>query len=134
MHSVARIVDLLRQKPGSKGLVTANGGLLTKHALCIYSTDAPDQPFAWATLQEAVEATPRRGVAGDHDGEVTIESYAVMYDAAAAPTTAHVACLLDDGRRTWANVTDVDTVSDMTRQEFCGRAAKVDRKGGLQVH
>ena len=134
MHSVARMVDLLRAKPGSKGLVTANGGLLTKHALCIYSTDAPDQPFAWANLQDEVDAMPRREVEIDHDGAVTVESYVVMYDADAAPTQAHAACLLDDGRRTWANVTDADTVDAMTKAEFCGRAGRVNGEGELSVH
>lgn len=134
MHSVARTVDLLRDNPGSKGLVTANGGLLTKHALCIYSTDAPDKPFAWANLQDEVDAMPRRDVAEEHDGEATIESYVVMYDADASPTTAHVACLLDDGRRTWANMADPDTVADMTRQEYCGRSARIDGAGNLSLH
>ena len=134
MHSVARTVDLLREKPGSKGLVTANGGLLTKHALCIYSTDAPDKPFAWANLQDEVDAMPRREVAEEHDGTATIESYVVMYNAEAAPTTAHAACLLDDGRRTWANVTDADTVQEMTKEEFCGRSANIDGAGALAIH
>lgn len=134
MHSVARTVDLLRQNPGSRGLVTANGGLLTKHALCIYSTDAPDQPFAWADLQPEVDAMPRRSVELEHDGEATIESYVVMYDSKAQPSMAHVACLLDGGERTWANVTEHDTVVAMTKQEFCGRTGKVDGAGGMQVH
>ncbi|MEL0021386.1 MAG: acetyl-CoA acetyltransferase [Rickettsiales bacterium] len=133
MHSVARTVELLRESPGSRGLVTANGGLLTKHALCIYSTDAPGKPFAWANLQDEVDATPRREVAIEHEGGVAIESYVVMYDAEARPSRAHTACLLDDGRRTWANVTDADTVAAMTREEFCGRAATVDGGGTLRV-
>jgi acetyl-CoA C-acetyltransferase len=133
MHSVARTVDLLRESPGSRGLVTANGGLLTKHALCIYSTDAPEKPFAWANLQDEVDATPRREVAIEHEGDAAIESYVVMYDAEARPSRAHTACLLDDGRRTWANVTDADTVAAMTREEFCGRAGTIDGAGTLQV-
>ena len=133
MHSVARTVDLLRKKPGSKGLVTANGGLLTKHALCIYSTDAPEKPFAWANLQDEVDAMPRREVAEEHDGSATIETYVVMYDADAQPSTAHAACLLDDGRRTWANIVDRDTVAAMTREEYCGRSGKIDGAGGLTL-
>tara|TARA_B100000676_G_scaffold189005_1_gene185797 strand:- start:2800 stop:4311 length:1512 start_codon:yes stop_codon:yes gene_type:complete len=134
MHSVARTVELLRGNPGSKGLVTANGGLLTKHALCIYSTDAPDKPFAWADMQDEVDAMPRREVKIDHDGEVTIETYVVMYNTDAAPSQAHVACLIDDGRRTWANVMDADTVEMMTKAEFCGRSGKVNSKGELSIH
>ncbi|MDD9903167.1 MAG: acetyl-CoA acetyltransferase [Rhodospirillaceae bacterium] len=134
MHSVARTVDLMRDKPGSIGLVTANGGLLTKHALCIYSTTPPEKPFAWANLQAEVDAMPRRDVAVDHDGSATVESYVVMYDAAGSPEKAHAACLLDDGRRTWANVTDLDTVGAMMREEFCGRSGTIDGDGGLTVN
>ena len=133
MHSVARTVDLLRENPGSKGLVTANGGLLTKHALCIYSTDAPEKPFAWANLQDEVDAMPRREVTEEHDGSATIETYVVMYDAEAQPSTAHAACLLDDGSRTWANIADRATVTAMTQEEFCGRAGKIDGAGGLTL-
>ncbi len=134
MHAVARTADLLRAKPGSVGLVTANGGLLTKHALCIYSTTPPEKPFAWADLQAEVDAMPRRGVTIDHDGSVTVESYVVMYDAKGAPEKAHAACLLDDGSRTWANITDLDTVAAMTQAEFCGRAGRIDGDGGLTIN
>lgn len=133
MHSVARTADLLRANPGSRGLVTANGGLLTKHALCIYSTDAPERPFAWADLQAEVDATPRRDVEIEHDGSATVESYVVMYDAEGAPHVAHTACLLDDGRRTWANVTDRDTVGAMMAEEFCGRCGNIDGAGSLRL-
>ncbi|MBT5811761.1 MAG: hypothetical protein HOI19_15425, partial [Rhodospirillaceae bacterium] len=133
MHSVARTVDLLRAKPGGKGLVTANGGLLTKHALCVYSTDAPERPFAWADVQAEVDATPRRAVAVDHDGEATVESYVVMYGPDGAPAVAHAACLLDDGRRTWANVSDLDTVGAMMTEEFCGRSGAIDGAGNLRL-
>ncbi len=134
MHSVARTVDLLRDKPGSVGLVTANGGLLTKHALCIYSTTPPEKPFAWADMQADVDATLKRKVAIDHDGSATVESYVVMYGADGTPTTAHTACLLDDGERTWANVTDRDTVAAMMKEEFCGRTGTIDGDGGIRLN
>ena len=133
MHGVARTVELLRAAPGTNGLVTANGGLLTKHALCIYSKEAPERPFAWASLQDEVDAMPRREVAAEHDGEATIESYVVMYDVDAKPSVAHTTCLLDDGRRTWANVTDGDAVTAMMREEFCGRSGRIDGAGALSV-
>ena len=133
MHSVARTVDLLRANPGSRGLVTANGGLLTKHALCIYSTTPPERPFAWADLQADVDATLRRKVTVDHDGGVTVESYVVMYGPDGAPNVAHAACLLDDGSRTWANVDDLDTVGAMMTEEFCGRSGAIDGTGNLRV-
>ena len=133
MHAVARTVEVLRGKSNSRGLVTANGGLLTKQALCLYSTEAPARPFAQADVQAEVDATFKRGVTVEHDGRAEIESYVVMYGPDGEPRTGHCACLTDDGRRTWANVTDLDTVTAMIGEEFCGRKGRIDGAGGLAV-
>ena len=134
MHSIARTADLLRENVLNKGLVTANGGLLTKHALCIYSAEAPGRPFVCDNLQKAVDAMPRRNVVTEHRGSVTVESYVVMYDTEAKPTMAHAACLLDDGCRTWSNVTDEDTILEMMQEEFCGRSGRIDGEGNLSIY
>ena len=130
MHAVARTVDLLRTHSSGRALVTANGGLLTKHALCIYSGTPPDRPFSYNNLQSEVDATFRRIVKTEHNGEATIEAYTVMYEVGRAQI-AHVACLVDEGERTWANVTDPETLLAMTQEEFCGRTGTIDGKGNL---
>ncbi|MDA0821441.1 MAG: acetyl-CoA acetyltransferase [Proteobacteria bacterium] len=132
MHAVARTVELLRERPGSRGLVSANGGLLTKHALCLYASEPAQKPFDWADLQPEVDAGFRRQVLVDHDGDATLETYVVMYGPSGEPRIAHCACLTPDGQRTWANVTDYDTVSAMVEEEFCGRPARIDGNGGLR--
>lgn len=130
MHGVATMVEVLRADAGSRGLVTANGGFLTKHAMGIYSTEPPAQPFRYEDVQDAVDALPKRDVVTDHDGAVTVESYTVMYGAN-GPEVAHCACLLPDGRRTWANTADAGVMDAMTKEEFCGRAARIDGKGTI---
>ena len=132
MHAIARTVDLLRTKPTEHALVTANGGLLTKHALCLYSGTPPGADFSCNNLQAEVDATVKRAVKVEHIGEATIEAYTVMYGAEAAEI-AHAACLVGDGERTWANVTDPDTVLAMTKEEYCGRTGKIDGAGNLAV-
>jgi acetyl-CoA C-acetyltransferase len=122
MHGVARMAEVLRADPGSIGLCTANGGFLTKHAFGVYSTAPPEQPFRHEDLQAEVDATPRREVLVEASGEVTIETYTVMYEGE-LPAVGHAACLLPDGRRTWANVVDREVAAAMTREEFCGRPA-----------
>ena len=65
------------------------------------------------------------------------EAQIMMFErwiAAGSPEKAHAACLLDDGRRTWANVTDLDTVGAMMREEFCGRSGTIDGDGGLTIN
>ncbi|MBT4495054.1 MAG: hypothetical protein HOC70_17565 [Gammaproteobacteria bacterium] len=132
MHSISRMVELLRESPGDRGLITANGGFLTKHAFGIYSTQAPEKDFQHANLQTEVDRQPSREWLIDHEGEVTIESYTVMYGAE-GPVVAHAACLTADGKRTWANLSDADVMQEMTTREFCGRRARVDGAGKLTV-
>ena len=54
MHSIARMAQLLRAEPAEKGLITANGGYLTKHAIGVYSAEPPAKPFQHA-LQHLVD-------------------------------------------------------------------------------
>jgi hypothetical protein len=56
-----------------------------------------------------------------------------MYGADGKPSTAHTACLLDGGERTWANITDADTVAAMMTEEFCGRSGTIDGAGALRL-
>lgn len=123
MHSIAKMVELLREGKSQRGMITANGGYLTKHAFGIYS-DEPMQEFAYENVQSEIDATPFVEVVEQHDGEVTIESYTVMYGPN-GPAVGHAACLLPDGRRTWANTEDPAVVQAMTEAEFCGRSATV---------
>ncbi|MEX0940977.1 MAG: acetyl-CoA acetyltransferase [Pseudomonadales bacterium] len=132
MHSIARMVELLRQDRGKRGLVTANGGYLTKHAFGVYSGEPPPADFRHQNVQKEVDATPSRHSVIDYDGEVTIESYTVMY-AQEGPSIAHAACLVDDGSRTWANTNDRDVMKSMVREEYCGRRARIDGKGNLTI-
>jgi acetyl-CoA C-acetyltransferase len=132
LHAVARMAELLREDPGARGLVTANGGYLAKHAFGVYSSEPPERPFRHEDLQSRLEPLPRREAVVDHAGDVTIETYTVMYGEA-GPEIAHAACLLPDGRRTWGNVVDPDAAAAMTREEFCGRPARLDGAGGLEA-
>ena len=132
MHSIARMVELCREDQEKKGLITANGGYLTKHAFGVYSAQPPAADFQHANLQSEVDATPSRNWVVDHDGEVMIESYTVMYDQS-GPAVGHAACLTADGTRTWANTEDRQLAEEMTRTEFCGRRASINGEGVLGI-
>jgi acetyl-CoA C-acetyltransferase len=120
MHAIVRMAQLLRADRGARGLVTANGGYLTKHAFGVYSAQPPSRPFAHANVQAEVDAQPRREVAIDHRGAGVVEAYSVMYGAQGLDK-AFVACRLGDGRRAWGVTRDADTLRHMTEEEFCGR-------------
>jgi acetyl-CoA C-acetyltransferase len=128
MHSIARMAEILRAEPAATGLVTANGGYLTKHAFGVYAAEPPASPFRHEDLQAQVDATPHREVVLDHRGGVEVESYSVMYEAD-QPAIGHVACRLPDGRRAWGNTREAQVLEAMTRREFCGVEARLDGAG-----
>lgn len=129
MHAIARMAEVLRKRPGEVGLVTSNGGFITKHAFGVYST-APPERFRHAKPQAEVDATPTRAAAPDYAGPVVVEGYAVMYGQK-GPARGLAACQAPDGRRTWGNTRDVEVLRAMTCEEFCGRDAQLDATGIL---
>ena len=128
MHGVARMAEVLRADPGKLGLCTANGGFLTKHAMVVYSTEPPAQPFRHEDVQASVDATPRREALMEYAGEATLEGYTVDF-AGGTPALGHAAVLTPDGKRAWANNPDRDVAAAMTHEEFCGKRVRV--KDGL---
>jgi len=120
MHSIARMAQLLRENPGKRGMITANGGYITKHAFGIYSSEPPARPFQHANLQDKVDAELKRDVVIEHQGAGTVEGYSVMYDHEGV-TKAFVGARLTDGRRAWGVSDDKDLLQSMTEEEFCGR-------------
>ena len=130
MHAIARMGEVLRENRGDIGLVTSNGGFITKHAFGVYGTAPPAHGFRHDQPQAQVDALPTREVTGDYEGAVAIESYTVMFDAD-GPRLGLAACRLDDGRRSWGNTEDADTLAGMVSEEFCGRPAHLAASGRL---
>ena len=64
-HSIATMVEVLRRDPGAKGLITANGGFLTKHALGLYSTVLARNGFIAEDVQPAVDRVGSRPPAAE---------------------------------------------------------------------
>ena len=132
LHAIARMAEVVRADRTSRGLVHGNGGWLAKHAFVIYSTDPPAHGFRYENLQVQVAALPLREALIDWSGPVILEAYSVAHRAG-VPHTAHVACLTDDGRRSWGRVEDPALLDAMTREEFCGRRGQLDGGGKLSV-
>jgi acetyl-CoA C-acetyltransferase len=132
-HSIATMVDVLRADAGSIGLVTANGGFITKHAFGVYSTEPPAQPFRHAEPQAEVDALPRRALCEEPDGDLAIESWTVMHDREGAPETGILVGLLDDGRRAWGTSTEPGTVKGMATDDLTGRRATIRPDGSFDL-
>ncbi len=100
MHSLATLNGSLREQ-GGLGLATGVGWFMTKHALALLAADVPASPFADFSPQAEVDALPRREP-GAGVGE--IESYTVLFDRDATPTSAIVSSIGADGSRSLAGV------------------------------
>lgn len=132
MHAIARMVEVLRLSPGARGLVTANGGNLYKHAHAVYGSEPPARGFRHDDVQAAIDALPARPCLPRFEGDVSVESYTVMY-AGDGPSRGHFACRTPDGSRVWANTQEADLMQAMTEQEFCGAAARIDASGRIRL-
>lgn len=131
-HSIATMVDVLRNDPGSKGYVSANGGFITKHAFGIYSTEPPANGYWTENCQADIDVHPTSTGEPDYVGEVEIEACTVMFGKE-GPDKALAACRIRPGKRTWAYSTDPELMKAMTEDEFIGRSAQVDSDGVFTV-
>ena len=133
MHAIATVANELRSGVGATGLVWANGGYTTKHAFGVYATTPPKNGFAYDYPQDQIDALPRRSLASPADaaGEMTIEGYSVMHDREGNPERSIASCILADGRRAWADTTDIGIGRDMCVNEWVGRTVRADESGTL---
>lgn len=131
-HSIATMVDVLRDDPGSLGLVSANGGFLTKHALGAYSTEPSADPYRAIDVQDEVDKVAVVDGAPEHVGDVTVEAYTVMHSTE-GPEVGLCALRTPDARRTWGRVTDLAAAEAMTRDEAIGQAGSLDSAGVLTL-
>ena len=111
LHGIAETVARMRSAPGAFGLVTANGGIMNKYSVGVYSTSAAQwAPDNSAELRAEVAARPSPPVTEQADGPATVETYTVRYDWPVR--TAIIVGRLDaDGSRFLAMSEDPDLVA-----------------------
>ncbi|MDX2157099.1 MAG: acetyl-CoA acetyltransferase [Hyphomicrobiaceae bacterium] len=135
-HSIAEMVAKVRSKPGSKGLVTANGNYVTKQSAGIYSTEPPSKPFKPkdpAVYQAEIDADKGPPVTETPAGRATIETYTVMHDRK-GPSYAILFGRDGEGRRFIANTPeDPGLLRDMTERDYLGTSGTVTSKDGISV-
>ena len=107
------------------GLVTANGGVIGKHAFGVYSTQPPPAGFSYDQPQDEIDTHPTREVTDEHVGAVSIETYTVMYERDGSRARAHAACLTPEGVRAWAVSEDDDLMRALEADDMCGRPARI---------
>ena len=133
-HAIASMVRVLREDPGSAGLVTANGGNVDKHAFGIYSTRPPEHGFRWDRPQERIDAaTTAVEVDADHRGPATLETWTVMHGRDGAPERAHAACRTPAGARTWGLSSEPGIMELFEREDVTGTPVVIGEDGRLDL-
>jgi acetyl-CoA C-acetyltransferase len=125
LHGIAETVSEMREAPGRFGFVGANGGIMSKYSVGIYSTE----PVEWRTdrseeLKEEIVALPKVPVTRKPDGPATIETYSVRYDWPIR-TGIIVGRLDADDSRFMATTEDDDLVALMSDGDPLGAAISV---------
>lgn len=130
MHALAAMTRALREDRAGFGLVGANGGFLTKHAVGVYSATAPLLPWTPAddaALQSALDdARPAPWVA-QAKGEAVVETYTIAWRRG-TPVRAHaVARLKGSGARCLAVTEqgDASVASQMAQSDPLGATIRV---------
>jgi acetyl-CoA C-acetyltransferase len=121
LQAVARMAEVLRDDPGSTGLVTTVSGFLTKQGVGLWSTDAPADRFGFADVtSEVTSATETRKLVVAPEGPARVAAYTVLY-LGPNPAKAIAVCDLPNGDRSVASSDDPELARAMTLEEFVGR-------------
>jgi acetyl-CoA C-acetyltransferase len=128
-HAIATMMKKLREKPGTKGLVSGLGWYATKHSIGIYSTEPNEGPWLRDdphAYQAQLDAMPHPELVAHPSGAGTIETYTVVHDRDGAPAAGLVIGRLDDGRRFLANTpADRSLLESLMSAEGVGRTGRV---------
>lgn len=128
-HSIATMAERLVADPGKRGLITANGGYLTKHSFGVYGTVPPENEFRWEDVQSTVDKEPTRTAAVEWSGLGTVESWTTPYTRNGSPEKAFLAVRTPDDARTLAVVTDPDDAAATVAQDIAGAKVLVHPDG-----
>jgi acetyl-CoA C-acetyltransferase len=111
------------------GLITANGGYLTKHSFGVYSATPPRHEFRWEDAQPAVDAEPTCAGEVDWSGVGTVESWTTPFTRDGEAEKAFLAVRTPAGTRALAVIIDADEAVTSTREDIAGARVTVHADG-----
>jgi acetyl-CoA C-acetyltransferase len=120
-HAIAEAVARCRAAPGCRALVGANGGIMSKYAAAVYST----QPADWSASRWT--SLPKRAAAfrvlDAFDGECTVDSFTIQ-----PGKTGEVATIIGraDDARFVANSDDPGICAELRAGPVAGRKARIE--------
>ena len=135
-HSIAEMIDKVRSRPGSKGLITANGNYITKQSAGIYSTEPIKTPFSPknpSIYQSEINSRKGPSFTEFASGNAVIETYTIIHGRE-GPSFGIVFGRLEDNSRFIANTpNDIDLMLKMTTEDFLGVSGNVKNSEGINI-
>lgn len=135
-HSIKKMLDMVRSKPGSHGMVTANGWHITKHSIGLYSTEPRFdlwQPKAPATYQADIDKMPKPKFTEKPQGNATVETYTVFHSGQNARGGLVIGRLEDETRFIANTPSDPEFLESMKLEEFLNKKGKVTSEKGKNI-
>jgi acetyl-CoA C-acetyltransferase len=128
-HSIATMAELLVANPGRRGLITANGGYLTKHSFGVYGTEPPTTEFRWEDMQSVIDREPTRQAAVEWEGVGTVESWTTPFDRDGQPEKVFLAVRTPEESRSLALITDQAAAAATVKEDIAGAKVTVHADG-----
>ncbi len=124
LQSTARMMDVLRDNPGTSGLITSISGMITKHGMGLWSTTPANKGFQATDVGDLPLVTTPTAVADPgFEGRAKVVAYTVTYDGDAPQTGIALARATRSGppTQTLAVTTDPGLLADLVSSEWVGR-------------
>ncbi|MGB0878168.1 MAG: acetyl-CoA acetyltransferase [Mycobacterium sp.] len=128
-HSIATMAQQLVARPGSRGLITANGGYLTKHSFGVYGTRPPEHGFRWEDVQPVVDQEPTREAVVAWSGVGTVESWTTPVDREGRAEKAFLAVRTPEDARVLAVITASAEAEATLGEDIAGAKVQIHADG-----
>lgn len=132
-HSIATMAERLAAAPGQRGLITANGGYLTKHSFGVYGAEPPRHEFRWEDVQPHVDREPARTALVDWTGVGTVETWTTPFSRTGAPEKAFLAVRTPEDARVLAVIADASEAEATVRDDIAGAKVQVNADGSATL-
>ncbi|WP_299559086.1 acetyl-CoA acetyltransferase [uncultured Mycolicibacterium sp.] len=134
-HSIATMAERLVAADGpALGLVTANGGYLTKHAFGVYGTEPPASGFRWQDVQAEVDAEPTRNLVVEFAGTGTVEAWTAPFTREGTVEKAFLMVRTAADARAQAVIADPTAAEVAVTEDIAGATVTVHPDGTATLH
>ena len=128
MHSIATMTDVLRNDPGSTGMVSGVGMHLTKHVFGVYSTTPPADGRVRPPREMPKTVGDTKTITPTHAGRATVATYTVAHGRDGGAEWGVAVCDLPDGTRAYGRLEGAELLAHVEANEWVG--ATVDLVAG----